>query len=356
MRVMQIIPTFGMGGAERVVLNYLRSSRNLGIDMRAISLYPPTRSQYDSIIKNEELDVRYLSKKKGYDFSIIKALNKEIEEFKPDVIHTHLHSLKYVMLCRNSKKISIFHTIHNPPTMDTTKFDRVINRWFYRNGRVVPITLHEKLAESVNSYYGIDNTKIVYNAIFLNDYENSGMRDAKRKELRLVNNFVIGNVGSFKKQKNHKFLIKIFAEIRKKRDDAVLLLIGDGPLKADIQELVRNMGLSNYVVFLGNRGDIIDLMQTMDVFVLPSRYEGLGIVAIEAQIADLRCVISDVVPTDVIVSQRVNRLSLDAPMDEWVNKVLSGGNYERQMRRITDYDSFHVLEKLIKVYEGELKS
>lgn len=355
MKVMQVIPSFGMGGAEKVVLNYLRSSKKLGIDMQAVSLYPPTGSAYDRTIKKEGLDVVYLKKKKGYDLSVIHGIDREIMKYCPDIIHTHLHSLKYVLLSKSAKQKKLFHTIHNPPKKDTTILDRTIHGICYHTGRVTPIALHEGLADEVNAYYRIGHTKIIYNAICLDDYKSSVGKSEIRMALGIPRgNFVVGHVGSFKKQKNHAFLIEIFYRLQKREPNATLLLVGDGALRKQIEKLVKSKGLAQNVLFLGNRADVANLMRAMDVFVLPSFYEGLGIVAVEAQIAGLRCVVSDAVPPSVVVSDYVNQLSLDDTADDWADKILAGGDYMDRVCDINMYHSDHVVDRLMKLYKGEV--
>ena len=109
----------------------------------------------------------------------------------------------------------------------------------------------------------------------------------------LEGKFVIGHVGRFERQKNHEFLIEVFAEVHKKNENSVLLLIGDGSLKDPIRQKVIVLNLEEYVFFLGQRDDVADLLQTMDVFVLPSLYEGFPVSIVEAQANGLVCIASD---------------------------------------------------------------
>ena len=115
-------------------------------------------------------------------------------------------------------------------------------------------------------------------------------------------------------QKNHRFLLKIFAEIVKKEQNAILLLAGTGEKEQELIALVEQLALNNQVVFLGNRSDVAELYQAMDVFVLPSHFEGIPVVGVEAQFADLPCVFSDKVPSEVAFSEKVCFLPLsDSP-------------------------------------------
>lgn len=120
-----------------------------------------------------------------------------------------------------------------------------------------------------------------------------------RKKLELDGKMVVGHVGRFNEQKNHMFLIDIFNQICKLKSNAHLILIGDGPLENKIKEKVKILDLQEKVTFLGRRNDISDLMQAMDVFILPSLYEGLPLVGVEAQAAGLPCFMADTITDEV---------------------------------------------------------
>lgn len=162
---------------------------------------------------------------------------------------------------------------------------------------------------------------IIPNAIDLDRFAlNSKKRNELRKTMGLENKFVLGHVGRFVYPKNHSFLIDVFAKVVEKRPDAVLLLIGDGPLRGQIEEKVNALGISGKVLFLGNRNDVADLYNVMDVFVLPSFYEGLPVVAVEAQANGLKCVFSDKVTIESKFLPQTEFLALN--MQEWIAKIL----------------------------------
>ena len=151
-----------------------------------------------------------------------------------------------------------------------------------------------------------------------------------KEKLGVTDKFVIGHVGRFRFQKNHSFIIDIFKEVCKKEPNSTLLLVGDGPLEEEIKKKVDDLGLLDKVKFLGARDDVNDLMQAMDIFILPSLYEGFGIVLIEAQASGLKCVISDSIPTDAIITKKVKRLSLDDDISIWVEEILSNKSERKE--------------------------
>ena len=178
--------------------------------------------------------------------------------------------------------------------------------------------------------FNTDNFITLNNAINSKEYAYNEKKSKDLKEaLGLSNKFVIGHVGRFFKQKNHTFLIDIFKELSQINEDAVLMLVGGGELEEEIKNKVNELGLSDKVLFLGVRDDIPDLMQVMDVFLLPSLYEGLPLVLVEAQAAGLKCVISDTISSESIITNNVKIMRLEDSINEWAKCVNSFSRYIR---------------------------
>ena len=127
-------------------------------------------------------------------------------------------------------------------------------------------------------------------------------------------------MGRFTAQKNHAFLIDVFTEVAKRRDDAVLLLVGTGEAGASVKALVDERGLTDRVKFLGQRSDVNRLYQAFDAFVLPSLYEGLGLVGVEAQVSGLPCLLSDAITREVDVTGGCGFLPIDSPI-AWADEI-----------------------------------
>lgn len=152
---------------------------------------------------------------------------------------------------------------------------------------------------------------------------NKSIRDQYRGKLNINNNFVIGHIGRFSYEKNHTFLIDIFKDIKKKQENAILLLIGDGPLQSNIQKKVSSMGLDESVIFLGFRNDIPEMLMCFDLFLLPSINEGISIVGINSQASGLNTVVSTNVPKELKISDTIYFLSLNSSSKEWANFILN---------------------------------
>lgn len=147
---------------------------------------------------------------------------------------------------------------------------------------------------------------IIKNAINIEKFKyNESIRNKLRKELNVENKLVLGHVGRFMKQKNHEFLINVFNEIYKENKDIVLILIGNGPLEEKIKNKVKDLEIEENVKFLGVKDNVNEYMQAMDMFLFPSLYEGLGIVAVEAQCSGLKCLVSTEVPKEVKLTKNI---------------------------------------------------
>lgn len=164
-------------------------------------------------------------------------------------------------------------------------------------------------------------------------------RREKRGELGVGGKLVVGHIGRFAIQKNHDYLIDIFLCVKKIRPGSVLLLVGDGEQKKRIENKVMSLGLSEDVMFLGVRSDVVELLSAIDVFLFPSLYEGLPVTMIEAQANGLPCVVSNTITSESKITECVRFLSLSDAPEKWAEVVVADGDPEN--RRDTYSDLVH---------------
>lgn len=352
-RVLQIIPSFGVGGAEKLVLDYLTYFNKDSVKIKAISMYGEKDTIYDHFIKENNLDVEYLDKKTGLDLSMIFKINKVVREFKPDIIHTHMYCLKYTFLSiifNNNYNTKFFHTIHSEPEKNAKGLEKFINKIAFKYFNVTPIALTNDLAKKVNGYYNIKNSVVINNGI---DIEKFFVRNKNnlRTDLNIPNDsLVIGHIGRFVQSKNHDFIVDIFKKLNEKVNNSYLILVGDGDLKKYIENKVQKLGLEGKVIFLGIRKDIPEILNTFDVFLFPSIYEGFPITLIEAQAAGVRCVISDTIDKKVILNENTVSLSLNDDINKWCEFILNTNIKSKQVYPIQEYDIKYIVDKLDKFY------
>jgi len=224
-----------------------------------------------------------------------------------------------------------------------------------------------KMAPSVlaaNYTFGkrnVKNGKVFFlnNGIDLDIYKfNEFARNEKKKEFGIEHNLVIGHIGRFMTQKNHMFLLDVFSAISKKRSDAILLLVGgNGDLEKQVRKKVCDLDLENKVVFAGIRSDIPELLSAMDVFVMPSLYEGMPNTVIEAQATGLPCVIADTITREANITGLVDYLPLSLEAECWADKVISKASAKRGNTHndfvSKGYDIQSVANKFVKLICGE---
>lgn len=229
----------------------------------------------------------------------------------------------------------------------------------YFKKRMMPYLTHLFMCgeESGKWLYGDKNKSrfiMLNNAIDAAVYSfDASKREEMRRQLGLTGELVIGHVGRFNPQKNHAFLLDIFAALLKKEPNAVLLLVGGGADMPKIQAKVQELGIAERVRFLGVRSDVADLMQAMDVFVFPSLYEGLPVTMVEAQASGLPCIISDKVPPECILTEGlVNIMPLSASPEAWAEKILTMRAVPRtDLREEIAAHGFDITTEAVKLQE-----
>lgn len=285
-----------------------------------------------------------------------KLLRKKLLEIKPDVLHIHLEELEDVS--RNIdilKDTKLVYTCHNLPSRmigEERPKERDACKFLINNANLQIIALHEEMAKEINERFNINNTKVIRNGIDFNRFNNlTKSKEEVRKELNIPNDaFLVGHIGRFTYQKNHEFLINVFNSVLKKKENAHLLLVGEGKLKKDVEKQIEELNIKDKVTIISNRNDIPELMNAMDVLVFPSRWEGLGIVLIEAQVSNLHCVVSDTIPEEAFQSDLITTLSLKENYDIWVENILNPVCNIKKEFKLDEYNMNNEILKLQDIY------
>lgn len=277
MKIIQIIPNFGMGGAETMCENLSCELSRMGHDVIVVSLYD-FHSAITDRLEERGVDVRYLGKKRGLDLSVVKKLRTLFRKERPDAIHSHLYAQKYAVLAAILAGIKRrVHTVHNVAEKESEGKDQKLNRVFYRVNHVIPVSLSPEIQRTVSAVYGLkpERIPVVYNGIDLS-------KCRQKQNYNCGETFHILHIGRFSEQKNHIGLVKAFELFHAEHQNSVLSLIGDGEKRPEIEEYVKEQGLSDFVRFLGLRSDVYGYLHEADVFTLPSHFEGVPMTLIEA--------------------------------------------------------------------------
>jgi glycosyltransferase involved in cell wall biosynthesis len=288
-KVVQIVPMLSPGGAERVAVHIARGLNRRRFETMAISFTGRVGCDLDHMLEEEGIEARYLSKHPGFDYRVYCRLDAVLKEFEPDVIHTHLHVLRYALPSMLlMKRAAMVHTVHNLAEREVEPRARLIQRYAFTHG-VKPVAVAEEVAASLGRLYGIHRCRVIANCIPTELYANPHTpRNVWRaKEGFKDTDVLFVCVARFAPQKNHALLLESFAEGPACDPRAHLVLVGEGELRANIEEHARKLKVAEKVHFLGLRSDIPDVLGAADVFVMSSDYEGNPLSVLEAMASGL---------------------------------------------------------------------
>lgn len=328
-RVLCIVGGMNAGGAETFLMKIYRSLDRSRYQMDfAVGI--KGKGYYDDEISSLGGRIIHIVPKSEGVYNNFCSIKKLVKEEKYDyVLRTSQHSLSALELFAarlGGAKIAAFRSSNTNTTTPGGR-DLILHKIcsfmpkLFANVRIAPST------EAAEYMFGKNSVKLgkahlLHNGVDLSVFKyNANHRNEIRKELDIENRLVIGHVGRFTEQKNHSFLIEIFYEIKKIREDAVLVLVGEGELLEVVREKVNSLGLENSVIFTGIRKDIPELMSSFDLFVFPSFYEGMPNTIIEAQATGLPCLISDSITKEADITGLVRYESLNKSACDWANCV-----------------------------------
>lgn len=357
-RVLQVFAALDSGGVSNFVMNAYREMDTERIQFD-FAMTAGEKSLYDDEVLSRGGRIFYFDTTKNIQTNLRRILR---EEGPYRAVHSHLFFYSGLVLAEAKKMgvpIRIAHA-HNAHTGEA----RSLPRLAYERGMQILILANathllgcsekacryvfgDKIMRDTRAAVmpdGIDCDRFAYNP---------EVREQVRKEYGLEGKFVVGHVGHFNPAKNHQKILSVFSEVCRYREDAALLLVGDGELEQDVRDRTAELGLGEKVVFAGAHKDVERFYQAMDVFLFPSQYEGFGMAMIEAQASGLQCVASDVVPQETNVSGKASYLSLQASSTEWAQHIcaLQGRDYNcAELIKAKGYDNRKVSQQMIALY------
>jgi len=328
-RVLHVLGTTNLGGAESRVMELYRAMDKRKVQFDFL-VHTDQEGHYDAEIKKLGGRIYHVPRFRMVNLAAYKkALKAFFREHKDyAAVHGHMTSTASIYL-PIAQKAGIPLTIAHARSAGVDKgikglATRIIRRPLkYRADYCFTCSV-----EAGRAVYGADWVKqgkvwTIPNAINAERFVyKEAVRNQVRDELGLSNRFVIGHVGRFGFMKNHAYLIEIFAQLCKMRDDAALVLIGKGELEEEIRDKVKSLGLEDRVLFLGNRFDVERYYQAFDYFVFPSVFEGLPGSVVEAQASGLMCLVSDNVTKEVALTELVTYKSIEEPAGSWASEIM----------------------------------
>lgn len=366
-RILHVVGGMNRGGAETWLMHVLRN-----IDRKRFHfdflVHTKKHCDYDDEIRSlGSTIIPCLNPSRPWRYT--RNLYRVLRTYGPyDVIHSHVHHFSGFILRQAQKAkvpVRIAHS-HN----DTSITDRAagtlrkvylrLMEHLIRRHATMGLACSHKAASSLFGGDWIKDSRwrVLYCGIDIKPFRTPVNRDAVRKELGIPPDaFVIGHVGRFSEQKNHTFLVDIAVALLEQEPRSRLLLIGDGPLRPEIEKRVVQQGINKKFIFAGLRPDVPRLMAgAMDVFILTSLWEGLPLVLLEAQAAELPCIYSNCVTDEVdVVLPLVNRVSTKQPAATWASIILAAGHKTSQTRSNTketiSQSPFNIMFNIQKIEE-----
>ena len=327
-RIAHIMGKMIAGGVESVVTSEFLEMDKSKIQFDFICDEDSTNIPYDLIEKNGGRVIIIPPYQKAFKYH--KELKKVLKENNYKIVHSHISTMSVFSLFAAKCAGVPVRIAHSHSTTNKKEKKKNLMKQVLRPFSKVFATNYMCCSELAGRWlfgdkeYDKGNVYLLNNAIDLDKFKyNATLRKKKRKELGIKDDtLVIGHLGRFVAQKNHTFLIDIFNEIHKKNNNSILLLAGQGPLEEEIKNKVKDLNLEDSVKFLGQRNDANELYQAFDVFLLPSLYEGLPVVGVEAQASGLLCYLSDDMTKETKVLDITKFMSLNNTPKEWADNIL----------------------------------
>lgn len=345
-RVLHIVTYMGRGGLETMIMNYYRHIDRNNVQFDFL-VHRDFEADYDKEIQTLGGRIYHVSRLIPWSKSYrgeLKKFFREHSEYR--IVHVHQDCLSAVAL-QCARECGVPVRIAHSHSSSQDKNLKYLIKLYYR--KRIPIYATELFAcgsQAGEWMFRGAPYQIIHNAVEAERYAFSEARRARmRIDLQIAPDaFVVGHVGRFNTVKNHHFLLNVFSQVKKLRSGAVLLLVGDGPLRPQIEAEAEALGLKHSVMFTGVRSDVPDLLQAMDVFAFPSLYEGFPVTLIEAQAAGLPCLISDSIPDECDITKLIVRLSLRTTVSEWADTLLRLCKLKREnMSKLIEAAGFDII-------------
>lgn len=351
-RILQIVPIMRSAGIENFIMNIYRKLDREKIQFDFL-VHSKFESDFDTEITKLGGKIYRLSFKDDKNiFKYIKDLNnffKLHNEYK--IVHGEMQSMMPLYLFFAKKynvPVRIAHS-HNSNYEKTLK--GFVLHIFSRFSSMFATDLWACSINAGKYLFGKKDFCVIHNAIDSTKYSyNAETRKKIRSEENLCKKFVVGHIGRFELQKNHEFLIDIFKEINKINPDSVLLCFGTGKLEEKIKDKVKQYHLDKKVIFKGVVSNTYEYYQAMDCFILPSLYEGLPLVGVEAQISGLPCFFSNTITNELKLSNNSYFLNLKLDSCDWAKFVCKNSQINRKSNFFKEYDLDNESKRLERKY------
>lgn len=350
-RVLHILNKLNRSGIESFIMNVYRN-----IDREKVQfdfLLVGEKAAYDDEV--EALGGRiYRYINKGSRLKLIPIYKKALKDLatRYDIVHIHTMSCKIFFVARYAKKYGFKEVIVHCHGCGHKGFLHKIMQKFLNRYTTIKVACSDVAGEALFGKKQKNNIIYFNNAIDTSEFAfDLDKRRQYRQDLGIGDELACVSVGRFSFEKNHLYMLSIFQALLKKRKSAKLFLVGWGPEENNIKEAISEMSLNNDVVILGVRNDIADLLNAMDVFLLPSLFEGLPVVAVEAQTNGLPIFMNDNITKMVAVTNLINYISIKEDVSVWADRILQFNHERKDMSREVADKGFDIVAQAKRMQE-----
>lgn len=376
-RVLYLIHGLNMGGAETIVKEYALLIDKSKYDVTVLCYRHQYDSPYEELLNDNGIKVIYVcdympfQQKKGMVCKLINHIQRYllikmyIYKLKPDVLHIHLTLADMVRFARPKKNTVVFYTQHFDTSrlLQNKKEIKSIN-WLIQNYKFCMIALNDTMKRELEDVFDIHDVQVVNNGIDVRRYKTKFDKNKLRESIGIPRDCTLMvHVGRLTKIKNQEFIVNVFEALEKIDNNIFLLLIGTGEDKDKLHKLLDDKELSDNSMILSNRIDVPELLMMSDVGIFPSLSEGLGIAAIEMQMAGLQVFASTNVPKETQISNLIHFLDLQLGADKWAEKIYDVVKIQsKEKAEFYDIDNWniennvHQIEKLYEEYINNVKN
>lgn len=354
LKIVEIVSGINFGGVETLLLNYFKK---MNLNDFSISIITHDQPNPQNVKQFEKLGIKVykVTPKRINPLKNYCELKKIIQKIEPDIVHCHMSLSNYLPLfvakkCRVKKRISHVHELAKSKNLVQKFFSKII----IKNANILMACSTDA---AKYAYDTVENVIILPNAIEVSEFTfNEKKREKIRNQLKInEDEFVIGTVGRLVEVKNQKRLIELFAECYDKKKNIKLLIVGDGILKNELVAYAKTKKVQDNIYFIGNTTKVNLYYNAMDVFVMTSYFEGLGMALVEAQANGLSCVVSTGLPDESILNENVVKLNLEDSNEIWQNKILKNtkrvNNAKVLNSKFNLENSLTILEKIYRKSE-----
>lgn len=363
-RVLQIVGMVCGGGVEAVIMNYYRNINRDKVQFDFV-IDGNEKSLLDDEIKRLGGRVYHVTPYKENIIKYMCDIYRIMKNYSYEIVHDNMNTMAVFSLFPAWLVGAKIRILHNHSTNEKASDERF--KYYLKKvlrpfsplfaNRYVACSQYAAEWMYGKSLIGLNKVKIINNAV---DIDRFAFSKAARKRLReelgiREETNVIGHIGRLVPQKNHIFLLEVFAAYLRKKPDSVMVLIGDGPLREKLENKAKELGIANKVCFKGLRSDVNDWYSAMDIFLLPSLYEGLPVVGVEAQANGVPVCLSSNITKEVVINKNVSYLPL--VKDAWIDSIdeLIGKRSEQSLLKKEGFSIKYEAEKMGYWYEEMLK-